>query len=291
LVCLYGQAALVKDIEVNRPTEDNILPFNDSAGEARFCVPTYVTPSRDDGSDVMMSPRKKAKRDRHELGERWNSAVLELNAERNEGNAIPGGVRPGRAPDSTVHLAASEDESLPEVGEMDWKASLASIPGGSQGSASPAKEKQKESVQKRKGRGKGKRKATPISEGESDFGIRRLEEDALCLSGRDDLFAHHIDETLQIPGELILAKGTNSDKNYWPARILEYVPQKSNKEKEGKYKIEYLDGFTSVVDRNAFYTSEEDRFGTCKVRLFELCGSVLYSDMDGLAWKIRKLLR
>ncbi len=288
MVYLYGQAAFkVKNIEVSRPTEDNILPFNDSAGEARFHVPTYVTPTKDDGSDVMMSPRKKAKRDRHELGERWNSAVLELNAERDAGNAVPGGVRPGRAPDST---AASEDDNLPEVGEMDWKASLASIPGSSQGNASPAKEKQKESVQKRKGRRKGKRKATPMSEGESDFGIQRLEEDAVGLSSQDDLFAHH-DETLQIPGELILAKGTNSDKNYWPARILEYIPPKSKKEREGKYKIEYLDGITSVVDLNAFYTSEEDGFGTCKVRLFELCGSVLYSDIDELAWQIRKLLR
>ena len=257
------------DIEVTHPTEDNILPFNNLAGEARFHVPTYVTPSKEDALDVMMSPRKKAKRDRHGLEERWNSAVVELYAERDGHEAIPGGARPERTFETDVRLGTPDDDSLPEVGEMDWKASLASIPGGSQGNASPAKEKQKEPMQKRRARRKGKRNATPISEGESDFGIRRLEEDALGLSGQDDPLSHHADETLQIPGELILAKGTGSDKNYWPARILEYVLPRNKKEKEGKYKIEYLDRTTSIVNRNTFYTSEADEFGTCKVNLLD----------------------
>ena len=214
----------------------------------------------------MASPRKKAKRDRHGLEELWNAAVVELNAERDGREAIPSGARPEGTPDTNVHLGGSDDEGLPEVGEMDWKASLATIPEGSQGNAPPAKEL----VRKKKGRRKGKRKATPMSEGESDFGIRRLEDDALGLPGQDDLFSQHLDESLQIPGEPILAKGSGSDRNYWPARILEYVPPRNKREKEGKYKIEYLDKTTSIVNRNGFYTSEEDGFGTCKVNLHQL---------------------
>ncbi|KAK2466674.1 hypothetical protein APHAL10511_000932 [Amanita phalloides] len=79
---LYGQtASKVKDIQVSYPTEDNILPFNDSTGEAKFREPTFVTPSHHNLSNVM-SPRKKAKRDRSELVNLWNAAVHELNVER-----------------------------------------------------------------------------------------------------------------------------------------------------------------------------------------------------------------
>lgn len=270
-MCLYGQTPFeVKDIEVTHPTENNISPFNNSTGEPCFQVPTYVTPSKEDALDVMSSPRKKAKRDRHGLEERWNAAVVELNAERDGREAIPSGARPEGTPDTNVHLGGSDDEGLPEVGEMNWKASLASIPEHSQGNAPLAQEKHKEPVQKKKGRRKGKRKATPMSEGESDFGIRRLEDDALGLSGQDDLFSQHVDESLQIPGEPVLAKGTGSDRNYWPARVLEYVPPRNKRDKEGKYKIEFLDKTTSIVNRSAFYTSEEDGFGTCKVNLPQL---------------------
>ncbi|KAF8621499.1 hypothetical protein AX15_007734 [Amanita polypyramis BW_CC] len=259
-IYLYGETAFkMKNVEISYPTEQNILPFGNSAGEALFHEPTYVTPSSL-FLDVSTSPRKKAKRDRYDLGEHWDSAFHELTTERDGHETVPRSAGLRRQPDVRSSLSrASDGESLPEVGEDNWKASLVSIPVDVQKNGTSAK-------LDRKGRRKGKWKATPVSEGESDFGIRRLGED---VSGEDGWFPPPADDALQIPGETVLAKGTGGDKNYWPARVLDYIPPKSKKEKEGRYKIEYLDGAITLVKRDVFLISEEDEFATCKLGQFE----------------------
>ncbi|PFH51715.1 hypothetical protein AMATHDRAFT_141912 [Amanita thiersii Skay4041] len=88
------------------------------------------------------------------------------------------------------------------------------------------------------------------------------------------------DEALQLPGEIILSRGSDWDKSYWPARILAYLPPKSKREKEGKYQIEYLDRTTGLVKRSAFFSSDEDGFATCKLGQFESSYDEVGNDSD-----------
>jgi hypothetical protein len=72
------------------------------------------------------------------------------------------------------------------------------------------------------------------------------------------------DDSLDIPGELLLARETKNSTVYWPARIIEYVPPEQRTE-TGGYLVEFLDSTQIVVPRQLFFTSEEDGFTTCKV--------------------------
>ncbi|RXW22805.1 hypothetical protein EST38_g3051 [Candolleomyces aberdarensis] len=72
-------------------------------------------------------------------------------------------------------------------------------------------------------------------------------------------------EDLDIPGELVLARSAKTSLNeYWPAKLLDYVPPKK-KEKEGKYKIVFLDTTQEAIPRKFFYIQSEDGFLTCKL--------------------------
>lgn len=273
-VVLYGQApSKVENVKVGYPAEDNILPFENLAGMAQFQDPSYVTPSHHELLDVLTSPRKKAKRDRNALEQRWHIAVLELNAEResSQGNqtgpsfircaGADGGIRP-------PSTRASDEESLPDVGEGIWKASLTSIPTGTN-NGHDAKSKRKDSLPGHTRRRRRHRpKAVPLlKEEEDDDCIKQLQ--AGVWNPSDEAIWPLTDDMLQIPGELIFAMGKGTDRNHWPARVLEYIPPRNPREKEGRYRIEYLDRTTKILKRSSFFTSEEDGFATCKLGQFE----------------------
>ncbi|TCD67297.1 hypothetical protein EIP91_000320 [Steccherinum ochraceum] len=68
----------------------------------------------------------------------------------------------------------------------------------------------------------------------------------------------------EIPGELVLAKDKLNGTQYWPAKMLEYIPPKSPKQKP-KYKILFFDGTTKDVAEDMFFTESQDGFATCKL--------------------------
>nr|CAG8551447.1 14676_t:CDS:2 [Entrophospora candida] len=63
------------------------------------------------------------------------------------------------------------------------------------------------------------------------------------------------DETLDIPGELVLAYPL---KKYYPAKV-------NNYEKPGKYHVIFWDESKAILSRNQFYTIWEKGFVTCKL--------------------------
>lgn len=74
------------------------------------------------------------------------------------------------------------------------------------------------------------------------------------------------DETLEIPGELVLAREKKMYTDYWPAKLLEYIPP-SNPKQHPRYKAQFYDGEVKNIDADWFYTQLDKGFGTCKVRL------------------------
>lgn len=110
------------------------------------------------------------------------------------------------------------------------------------------------------GRGKQKRR---LSEVRSDLSEEEEQEHEPPLEN----------ESLEIPGELLLARSAKTSLNeFWPAKLLEYIPPKK-KEKEGKYRIVFLDTTQEVIPRKFFYTQNEDGYLTCKVRASSYCGN------------------
>jgi hypothetical protein len=233
-VHLFGNAATgVKNIEIQDPCELNIQSLNDTLHRPRFDTPTFVTPSDFDEGDLQGSPRKKQKRDRGDLEDRWSVAVAEMIQKK------------------TDEEEGSDD--LPEVGTLLFKFT----PSAPVSKASPTKSAKGTPKGNRKG--KAPRKSESISEDEldMDFELGPIHVDRWSPPPADD--------DLTIPGELILARETRHKTTYWPARILQYVlPTKRTQ--EGKYLVEYLDDTQSAIPRDFFYTTDDDQFATCIVR-------------------------
>lgn len=232
-VRLFGNASLgVKNVEIQQPCELNIQSLNDPSHRPRFGCPTFVTPSDFDSDDLNGSPRKKQKRDRGDLEERWSVAVAEM-----------------------VQKKAEEEDGsddLPEVGTLEFKYIL------------PSPTKSAKGTSKGNQRGKAPRKGESVSEEEPDMdpGLEAIYVDRWSPPDADD--------TLTIPGELILAREGRRQTTYWPARILQYIPPKKWKQ-EPKYLVEYLDDTKLAIPRDIFYTTDEDQFATCLVRLPPPC--------------------
>ncbi|KAF8120834.1 hypothetical protein EV363DRAFT_1187940 [Boletus edulis] len=72
------------------------------------------------------------------------------------------------------------------------------------------------------------------------------------------------DLTLQIPGELIFALAPKTGGFYWPAQILQHVPDRTE-----KYRVKFLDDEEHVIIRDKFFTSEEDGFILCPLGEWE----------------------
>lgn len=142
--------------------------------------------------------------------------------------------------------AEQDSDYLPDVGEMSsWATSGLSL--------SQAKRAEVDDRVKKKG----KQKRIEVSE-----------EDVLEHS---DWKPPSPDDTLQIPGELILGRenpGSGASAihhmNHWPAKILAYKPPKHPKQ-QPKYLVKWLDGTEGEILRSCFYTVDEEGFAVCKV--------------------------
>lgn len=113
-----------------------------------------------------------------------------------------------------------------------------------------------------KGRGKAQRKSESISD-EEDM-------DSDSDSDLEPIYVERwspppADDTLTIPGELILARESRAKTTYWPAKILQYIPPKKRSE-DPKYLVEFLDEFKGSIPRSLFHTTDDDQFATCIVR-------------------------
>ena len=87
----------------------------------------------------------------------------------------------------------------------------------------------------------------------------------------DDWTPPEADDTLEIPGELVIARDKQSSNTYWPAKILAYVPPPRPKTKnrkghaEGKYRVLYLDRSEKDIVRAWFCAPTDPGFGHCVV--------------------------
>lgn len=74
-----------------------------------------------------------------------------------------------------------------------------------------------------------------------------------------------LDEEMDIPGELVLARDKASTTvSYWPGQLLAYIPPATRKQ-EPKFTVMWLDGMTQNIPRSWFYRMEDDGFTVCKV--------------------------
>ncbi|THH31120.1 hypothetical protein EUX98_g3076 [Antrodiella citrinella] len=67
-----------------------------------------------------------------------------------------------------------------------------------------------------------------------------------------------------IPGELVLSKDKSKSTQFWPAKILEYVPPKNAKQKP-RYKVLFFDHSIRDVTEDMFLSESQEGFGTCKL--------------------------
>ncbi|KAF4608248.1 hypothetical protein EYR40_000592 [Pleurotus pulmonarius] len=94
------------------------------------------------------------------------------------------------------------------------------------------------------------------------------------------------DPCIQIPGEPILAQTKKGDA-YWPAKVLEYIPPRKRNEKEGKYRVLFLDDTERYIHRARFYIADDDDFGTCKLGQFTSQFNEVEADEDLVASPIQ----
>ncbi|KAK7693919.1 hypothetical protein QCA50_003493 [Cerrena zonata] len=66
----------------------------------------------------------------------------------------------------------------------------------------------------------------------------------------------------EIPGELILAKESATKTQFWPAKILDYVPPTDRLQKP-KYRVLFFDGTIKNLRATLFYTEVDDGFKDC----------------------------
>lgn len=78
------------------------------------------------------------------------------------------------------------------------------------------------------------------------------------------------DETVQVPGELVLAKEKRSKTLFYPAKVIRYEPPQ-NPKAQPLYVVKFMDNFVGSIPRECFYIYEQEEFGTCKVRTNLLC--------------------
>ena len=70
----------------------------------------------------------------------------------------------------------------------------------------------------------------------------------------------------EIPGELVLAKESSTRTQFWPAKIIDYIPP-SNRAQKPKYRVLFFDGLVRNITATMFYAEHQDGFRDCVVRL------------------------
>jgi hypothetical protein len=87
------------------------------------------------------------------------------------------------------------------------------------------------------------------------------------------------DMSLQIPGEMILAREKKTSKLHWPAKIQAYIPPEDCSTPL-LYRIQWMDNTTADIPRDFFYALEDDGFGTCVLGKFESSFEEVVNDTD-----------
>ncbi|TFY62705.1 hypothetical protein EVJ58_g3701 [Rhodofomes roseus] len=72
------------------------------------------------------------------------------------------------------------------------------------------------------------------------------------------------DPSLEVPGELVLAKEKKNLTDYWPAKLLEYIPPPNHKQRP-RFKVEFYDGVIKSIDADWFFTVYDKHFKSCKL--------------------------
>ena len=87
----------------------------------------------------------------------------------------------------------------------------------------------------------------------------------------DDWTPPEADDTLEIPGELVIARDKSKSNTYWPAKILAYIPPPRPKTKnrkghaEGRYRVLFLDRSERKIMRAWICAPTDPGFGHCVV--------------------------
>ncbi|KAL1944776.1 hypothetical protein VTO73DRAFT_3206 [Trametes versicolor] len=112
---------------------------------------------------------------------------------------------------------------------------------------------------KGKGKGKAKRKGS-----ESEVSLSDSDDNASPESWKHTWRAPSANPLLEIPGELVLAREGRARTQYWPAKLLEYLKPKSEKQRP-RYRALFFDGTVLQIEPDWFWTTADDEFGTCKM--------------------------
>ncbi|THH01653.1 hypothetical protein EW026_g1088 [Hermanssonia centrifuga] len=71
-------------------------------------------------------------------------------------------------------------------------------------------------------------------------------------------------ELYDLPGELVLAKEKPRSSEYWPAKLIEYIPPQKPTQKP-KYKALFFDGIIKDIPKDMFYSIYDTEFKSCKM--------------------------
>ncbi|GLB34595.1 hypothetical protein LshimejAT787_0201600 [Lyophyllum shimeji] len=243
-VRLFGTAAPgVKTVEIHRPCESNVVPWDSPQHRISVDEPMFVNLGSCDGN-IFDSPTKKRKVDKDDRKKRWREALEELARDKEE---------------------EGDSDAMPEVGTLDFQLFVSASPKNS------TKEAMRQTgVETVKGKGKGKRKRRD-SDSESDADDFRMAEDERAAGRKaqqEEWSPPEPDILLQIPGEGVLAAWSAACTKYWPAQILKYIPPKNSRQ-QPKYKVEYVGDTTKEIPRNWFYTVGDSEFATCELGEWE----------------------
>lgn len=209
------------------PSSSNVGSINDDSGVKRFSRATFLTPlaADDDAGPPTKKPRLD---DTASIEARWESAVQCMDkASTLEKDGLPALL--------SSYVYDSLDDSDPDTSDL------------------RTLHKRTSSTSKKSNQTESARKSKPWG----------LKHDARPSTPRHGSPCPP-DPTLQIPGELILALAPRTGSFYWPAQILEHVPDVKE-----KYLVKFLDDEQHAITRDKFWTSEEEGFVRCTLGEWE----------------------
>ncbi|KAF8447381.1 hypothetical protein L210DRAFT_3641335 [Boletus edulis BED1] len=221
------------------PSSSNIQSINDDSGAKRFSRATFRLASVSANDDAGPPTKKPRLDDIESMEARWESAVQNMDkASTLEKDGLPALLSSYATTGGTFY--DSLDESDAEMSDL------------RQPSYKPTNTASK--------------KPRPTGS------TRKLKAQRSRANLKDDINGTPLrgyspcppDLTLQIPGELIFALAPKTGGFYWPAQILQHVPDRTE-----KYRVKFLDDEEHVIIRDKFFTSEEDGFILCPLGEWE----------------------
>ena len=220
------------------PSSSNVQSINDDSGAKRFSRTTFCLTCLSADDDAAPPAKKPRLDDIASIEARWESAVQSMDkASTLEQDGLPALLSSYATTGGS--FCDSLDDSDPDTSDL---------------------------RQSRKPTGSASKKSN------STRSTRKLKPQRSRANLKDDIGGstpRHWspcppDPTLQIPGELVLALAPRTGGSYWPAKILEHVPDRKE-----KYKVKFLDDEEHVITRDRFWTSEEEGFIRCTLGEWE----------------------